>query len=129
MVLGLAGCGEIPYDEITGDWTTKSINGQSAEDYAADHGVTKGSIASNLTITDDGRAVMANYAVSQNYTYERKSNGIVLKQEDSGDVVMPIECNADEQTLSYSVDANGTKLIVVMEKGTTPLVTPETSGS
>ena len=38
MMLSLAGCG-ISYDDIKGDWTAKTINGMTIDEYAASLGV------------------------------------------------------------------------------------------
>ena len=67
MTVGVTGCGEISYDAITGDWTTKSINGKSVEEYAASLNTTADMAAMNMEIRDDGSLVAQNAAASQTY--------------------------------------------------------------
>ena len=80
LVVCLVGCGEIPYENITGDWTTKSMDGKSVAEYAAALGTTAEMAAMNMEIKDDNTLVATNAASSQTYQYERKSDGIEVKQ-------------------------------------------------
>ena len=66
MAVGLVGCGEISYDDITGDWTTKTVNDMSIDDYAASLGVSPAQVTTNMTITDDDKIVATSATASQN---------------------------------------------------------------
>ena len=52
MMLSLAGCG-ISYDDIKGDWTAKTINGMTIDEYAASLGVDPSQATVNVNITED----------------------------------------------------------------------------
>ena len=47
MMLSLAGCG-ISYDDIKGDWTAKTINGMTIDEYAASLGVDPSQATVNI---------------------------------------------------------------------------------
>jgi hypothetical protein len=120
MMAGLVGCGEISYDDITGDWTTKTIGGQTTEEYAKACDTTVDMVACNFTISDDDKLVVTNVNVSANYVYERKSNGIEVKEEGKDDILFSMTYDDDAKTLSYQVDSgNGVVTTYVLEKGTT----------
>lgn len=121
MVFSLVGCGEISYDDITGDWTTKTVNGKSVEEYAKSLNVDKSQAATNMTIKDDDTMVSSSAAATQNFTYERKSDGIEVKQEGSDTILMSMKYDKDAKTLTYEVDLGSQKMTVVMEKGKTDL--------
>jgi uncharacterized lipoprotein YehR (DUF1307 family) len=121
MAISLVGCGEISYDDITGEWTTKTIGDQTAEEYAEAYGTTVSMVASNFTITDDEKLVVANASASAEYVYERKSNGIEVKEEGKDDVLFSMTYDEDTQTFSYQVDTGNGTVTYVLEKGTTNL--------
>lgn len=134
MMFSMAGCGEISYDDITGDWTVKTIDGKAIEEYAAAAGVDKAQVTSNMTITDDDKLVTANATDTGNYVYERMSDGLVVKEEGSDKVLFTLQYDADAKTLSYQLDlGTGTQVPVVMEKGkadlTVPVQTEEAAGT
>ena len=52
MMLSLAGCG-ISYDDIKGDWTAKTINGMTIDEYAASLGVDPSQATVNVNITEN----------------------------------------------------------------------------
>lgn len=125
MMLTMAGCGEISYDDITGDWTTKTIDGKTVEEYAAATGIDKSQVSTNMTITDDDKLVSVNSAATGNYVYERKSDGLEVKQEGSDDVLFSLKYDSGAKTLTYQIDmGTGTPMTVVMEKGKADLTAP-----
>lgn len=118
MTVGVTGCGEISYDAITGDWTTKSINGKSVEEYAASLNTTADMAAMNMEIRDDGSLVAQNAAASQTYVYERKSDGIEVKEEGKDAILFSMAYDENEKTLSYQMDLGNSQMMTfVMEKG------------
>lgn len=118
MTVSLVGCGEISYDDITGDWTTKSINGTSVAEYAESLGTTVEMAATNMQITEDDKLVATNAAASANYVYERKSNGIEVKEEGKDEILFSMVYDSDAKTFSYQMDlGEGQMLTIVMEKG------------
>ena len=118
MAVGLVGCGEISYDDITGDWTTKTVNGMSIDDYAASVGVSPAQVTTNMTITDDDKIVVTNVTASQNYVYERKADGIEVKEEGKDDILFSMAYDTNAKTFSYKLDTgNGQTMTIVLEKG------------
>lgn len=118
MTVSLVGCGEISYDDITGDWTTKTVNGKSVEEYAKELGTTVEMSATNMQITNDDKLVVTNAVTSANYVYERKSNGIEVKEEGKDDILFSMVYDSDAKTFSYQMDlGNGQMMTIVMEKG------------
>lgn len=118
MAVGLVGCGEISYDDITGDWTTKTVNGMSVDDYAASLGVSPAQVATNMTITDDDKIVATSATASQNYVYERKADGIEVKEEGKDDILFSMAYDTNAKTFSYKLDiGNGQTMTIVLEKG------------
>ena len=118
MTVSLVGCGEISYDDITGDWTTKTVNDKSVEEYAKELGTTVEMAATNIQITDDDKLVVTNAVTSANYVYERKSNGIEVKEEGKDDILFSMVYDSDAKTFSYQMDlGDGQMMTIVMEKG------------
>lgn len=118
MAVGLVGCGEISYDDITGDWTTKTVNDMSIDDYAASVGVLPAQVATNMTITDDDKIVATSATASQNYVYERKADGIEVKEEGKDDILFSMAYDTNAKTFSYKLDiGNGQTMTIVLEKG------------
>lgn len=118
MAVGLVGCGEISYDDITGDWTTKTVNGMSVDDYATSLGVSPAQVVTNMTITDDDKIVVTNVTASQNYVYERKADGIEVKEEGKDDILFSMAYDTNAKTFSYKLDTgNGQTMTIVLEKG------------
>lgn len=118
MAVGLVGCGEISYDDITGDWTTKTVNGMSVDDYATSLGVSPTQVATNMTITDDDKIVATSATASQNYVYERKADGIEVKEEGKDDILFSMAYDTNAKTFSYKLDiGNGQTMTIVLEKG------------
>lgn len=118
MAVGLVGCGEISYDDITGDWTTKTVNDMSVDDYATSLGVSPAQVATNMTITDDDKIVATSATASQNYVYERKADGIEVKEEGKDDILFSMAYDTNAKTFSYKLDTgNGQTMTIVLEKG------------
>lgn len=118
MAVGLVGCGEISYEDITGDWTTKTVNDMSVDDYAASLGVSPAQVATNMTITDDDKIVATSVAASQNYVYERKADGIEVKEEGKDDILFSMAYDSNAKTFSYKLDlGNSQTMTIVLEKG------------
>ena len=118
MAVGLVGCGEISYDYIIGDWTTKTVNDMSIDDYAASVGVSPAQVATNMTITDDDKIVATSATASQNYVYERKADGIEVKEEGKDDILFSMMYDTNAKTFSYKLDiGNGQTMTIVLEKG------------
>lgn len=129
MTVGVTGCGEISYDAITGDWTTKSINGKSVEEYAASLNTTADMAAMNMEIRDDGSLVAQNAAASQTYVYERKSDGIEVKEEGKDAILFSMAYDENEKTLSYQMDLGNSQMMTfVMEKGKVDFGSSGTAG-
>lgn len=129
MMFSLVGCGEISYDDITGDWTTKTVDGMTVEEYAASLGVDISQAATNMTIKDDDTIVSTSSAASQTLTYERRSNGIEVKEQGKDTILMSMTYDKDAKTFSYEVDLGGTKMKIVMEKGKADLTAPATDAA
>ena len=109
MMLSLAGCG-ISYDDIKGDWTAKTINGMTIDEYAASLGVDPSQATVNVNITEDDKMTMVTANGETKFDYERRSDGIEVKMEGKYD--------KDKKTLTYKLDlGNGQTMEVVLEKG------------
>ena len=80
MMLSLAGCG-ISYDDIKGDWTAKTINGMTIDEYAASLGVDPSQATVNVNITEDDKMTMVTANGETKFDYERRSDGIEVKKE------------------------------------------------
>ncbi len=117
MMLSLAGCG-ISYDDIKGDWTAKTINGMTIDEYAASLGVDPSQATVNVNITEDDTLTITSTNGSQKFDYERRSNGIELKEEGKDEIYMSMTYDKDKKTLTYKMDlGNGQTMEVVLEKG------------
>lgn len=117
MMLSLAGCG-ISYDDIKGDWTAKTINGKTVDEYAASHGVDPSLATVNVNITEDDKLTITNANNETKYDYVRRSNGIEVKEEGKDEVYMTMLYDEDKKTLTYKVDlGNGQTEEYVLEKG------------
>lgn len=117
MMLSLAGCG-ISYDDIKGDWTAKTINGKTVDEYAASHGVDPSLATVNVNITEDDKLTITNANHETKYDYVRRSNGIEVKEEGKDEVYMTMLYDEDKKTLTYKVDlGNGQTEEYVLEKG------------
>ena len=117
MMLSLAGCG-ISYDDINGDWTAKTINGMTIDEYAASLGVDPSQATVNVNITEDDTLTITSTNGSQKFDYERRSNGIELKEEGKDEIYMSMTYDKDKKTLTYKMDlGNGQTMEVVLEKG------------
>ena len=117
MMLSLAGCG-ISYDDIKGDWTAKTINGKTVDEYAASLSVDPSLVTVNVNITEDDKLTITNANHETKYDYVRRSNGIEVKEEGKDEVYMTMLYDKDKKTLTYKVDlGNGQMQEYVLEKG------------
>ena len=126
MMLSLAGCG-ISYDDIKGDWTAKTINGMTIDEYAASLGVDPSQITvtgnlveggSTVNITEDDKMTMVTANGETKFDYERRSDGIEVKMEGKDEIYMSMAYDKDKKTLTYKLDlGNGQTMEVVLEKG------------
>ena len=87
MMLSLAGCG-ISYDDIKGDWTAKTINGMTIDEYAASLGVDPSQATVNVNITEDDKMTMVTANGETKFDYERRSDGIEVKMEGKDEIYM-----------------------------------------
>ena len=117
MMLSLAGCG-ISYDDIKGDWTAKTINGKTVDEYAASLSVDPSLVTVNVNITEDDKLTITNANNETKYDYVRRSNGLEVKEEGKDEVYMTMLYDEDKKTLTYKVDlGNGQTEEYVLEKG------------
>ena len=117
MMLSLAGCG-ISYDDIKGDWTAKTINGKTVDEYAASLSVDPSLVTVNVNITEDDKLTITNANNETKYDYQRRADGIEVKEEGKDEVYMTMLYDEDKKTLTYKVDlGNGQKMEFVLEKG------------
>ena len=115
----LVGCGAISIDDIKGDWTADSINGQSVADYAASLGMGPEAAVTNWTIKDDNTLTSTNITGTLEFDMDLKSNGFELKQKGQSDIFASVAYDKDAGTLSFTMkDANGADIKYVMKKGT-----------
>lgn len=118
MMVTFVGCGKVSYEDITGDWTTKTVNGKSVEEYAKELNTTKEMAATNMQISDDDKIVVTNAVTSANYVYERKTDGIEVKEEGNDEVLLSMVYDSDAKTFTYQMDlGDGQMLTIVLEKG------------
>lgn len=118
MMLSLAGCGAISYDDIKGDWTAKTINGKTVDEYAASLSVDPSLVTVNVNITEDDKLTITNANNETKYDYVRRSNGLEVKEEGKDEVYMTMLYDEDKKTLTYKVDlGNGQMQEYVLEKG------------
>ena len=121
MMLSLAGCG-ISYDDIKGDWTAKTINGKTVDEYAASLSVDPSLVTVNVNITEDDKLTITNANNETKYDYVRRSNGLEVKEEGKDEVYMTMLYDEDKKTLTYKVDlGNGQMQEYVLEKGNADL--------
>ena len=124
MMLSLAGCG-ISYDDIKGDWTPKTINGMTVDEYAASLSVDPSLVTVNVNITEDDKLTITNANNQTKYDYVRRSNGLEVKEEGKDEVYMTMLYDEDKKTLTYKVDlGNGQTEEYVLEKGKADLTPP-----
>lgn len=125
FVLAMTGCGEISYDKITGAWTVATIDGKTVEEYAMENGYDPNQTGANWTIKEDDTMSQQTAAVSQNFLYERKSNGMELYANNDVNkktIIMSMVYDEEADTLTYQMDlGSGTPTTIVMKKGTTQL--------
>ena len=125
MMLSLAGCG-ISYDDIKGDWTAKTINGKTVDEYAASLSVDPSLVTVNVNITEDDKLTITNANNETKYDYVRRSNGLEVKEEGKDEVYMTMLYDEDKKTLTYKVDlGNGQTEEYVLEKGKADLTPPQ----
>lgn len=124
MMLSLTGCG-ISYDDIKGDWTAKTINGKTVDEYAASLSVDPSLVTVNVNITEDDKLTITNANNETKYDYVRRSNGLEVKEEGKDEVYMTMLYDEDKKTLTYKVDpGNGQTMEVVLEKGKADMTPP-----
>ena len=117
MMLSLTGCG-ISYDDIKGDWTAKTINGKTVDEYAASLSVDPSLVTVNVNITEDDKLTITNANNETKYDYVRRADGIEVKEEGKDEVYMTMLYDEDKKTLTYKVDlGNGQMQEYVLEKG------------
>lgn len=97
MMLSLAGCG-ISYDDIKGDWTAKTINGMTIDEYAASLGVDPSQATVNVNITEDDKMTMVTANGETKFDYERRSDGIEVVLEKGKADMTPVQQDAQTQT-------------------------------
>lgn len=115
----MVGCGKVSYEDITGNWTMKSVNGKSIEEYAKTIGMETAMATSNFKITDDDKMVATSIAGSATYNYERKSNGIEVREQGKEEILMSMAYDAEAKTLTYKIDlGDGNAMDVVLVRGT-----------
>ena len=115
----LVGCGAISIDDIKGDWTADTINGQAVADYAASLGVPTEAAVTNWTIKDDKTLTSSNVTGNIEFDMDLKSNGFELKQKGQSDVFASVKYDKDAGTLTFSMkNSDGSTLTYVMKKGT-----------
>lgn len=128
MAAGLTACA-VSYGDITGEWTTKSINDETPAEYAKNLGVTEDQVVTNMKITDDDKLVVSNATTTSTFDYERKSNGIEVKEEGKEEILFSMELDKDSRTLTYKYDlGNGQILTMVMGEGTADLTPADNDG-
>ncbi|MBO4396334.1 MAG: hypothetical protein J5819_08315 [Eubacterium sp.] len=121
----LVGCGAISIDDVKGDWTLDTINGQSLADYGAAAGLDENALYLNWTIKDDCTIDSTNASVSGTLKMELKGNGFEATEDASGSK-FSVEFDKDAGTLTYKVDQGGQVNTCVMKKGTfTPTAAEE----
>lgn len=126
MMLSLAGCG-ISYDDIKGDWTPKTINGMTVDEYAASLSTDPSMVTVNVNITEDDKLTITNANNETKYDYVRRSNGLEVKEEGKDEVYMTMLYDEDKKTLTYKVDlGNGQMQEYVLEKGKADLTPAQT---
>ena len=115
----LVGCGAISIDDIKGDWTADTINGQAVADYAASLGVPTEAAVTNWTIKDDKTLTSSNVTGTIEFDMDLKSNGFELKQKGQSDVFASVKYDKDAGTLTFAMkNSDGSTLTYVMKKGT-----------
>lgn len=126
MMLSLTGCG-ISYDDIKGDWTAKTINGKTVDEYAASLSVDPSLVTVNVNITEDDKLTITNANNETKYDYQRRADGIEVKMEGKDEVYMTMLYDKDKKTLTYKVDlGNGQMMEFVLEKGKADLTPAQT---
>lgn len=118
MLIACTACsGGIDISKIKGDWTISTVNGTDTEEYFASQGVTDAAQAhGNLTINDDGTLTVTNNVGSTTYNYEKRSNGVEVKQD--GQVILSFAYDSSADTLTYAItDGTNTNTFVYV-KGT-----------
>ena len=74
MMFSMVGCG-ISYSDITGDWTAKTINGKSIDEYAASLGCDPSQATVNVNITDNDKLTITPF---KRYRVERRGKRYCL---------------------------------------------------
>lgn len=116
MLIACTACsGGIDISKIKGDWTISTVNGTDTEEYFASQGITDPAQAhGNVTINDDGTLIVTNNAGSLTYNYEKRANGVEVKQD--GKLILSFAYDSSADTLTYAVtDGTNTNTFVYVK--------------
>ncbi len=103
MVFACTGCGSSLLNDIKGDWTLSTVNGQPLSEFAEANDMAEADIAVSLTVSDDS-VTFTNSTISATYDIELRNNGFDVIQ---GARLMSVIYDDKAFTLSYSVESIG----------------------
>ena len=103
MVFACTGCGSSLLNDIKGDWTLFTVNGQPLSEFAEINDMAEADIALSLTVSDDS-VTFTNSTISATYDIELRNNGFDIIQ---GAKLWTVIYDDKESTLSYSVESIG----------------------
>ncbi|MCR5830038.1 MAG: hypothetical protein K6F93_06820 [Lachnospiraceae bacterium] len=116
MALSLTACG-IDINKVAGKWHVESVNGKSAADFAAEFGSIEAGVQKVVDISEKETSITAiidgAVSTSKGETVIR-SNGIEATIDGT---LFPFKYDEEKDTLSYSIDVNGTQYDYIYSRG------------
>lgn len=109
-------------EQISGDWTVKTVNGKTPSDFASDNGVFELGTAKNYHFTDKDVTVSAvdetGAVISKTFDTKPTDNGLEILA--SGSTITLDYIEADNQ-IRYSVKQNDIQYQYILKRGSTDL--------
>ena len=121
LTAAMSACGSAA-EQISGDWTVKTVNGKTPSDFASDNGVFELGTAKNYHFTDKGVTVSAvdetGAVISKTFDTKPTDNGLEILA--SGSTITLEYIEADNQ-IRYSVKQNDIQYQYILKRGSTDL--------
>ena len=121
LTAAMSACGSAA-EQISGDWTVKTVNGKTPSDFASDNGVFELGTAKNYHFTDKDVTVIAvdetGAVISKTFDTKPTDNGLEILA--SGSTITLEYIEADNQ-IRYSVKQNDIQYQYILKRGSTDL--------
>ncbi len=121
LTAAMSACGSAA-EQISGDWTVKTVNGKTPSDFASDNGVFELGTAKNYHFTDKDVTVSAvdetGAVISKTFDTKPTDNGLEILA--SGSTITLEYIEADNQ-IRYSVKQNDIQYQYILKRGSIDL--------